>query len=147
MEIGIFNETNEVLEELKIIDDFLHFAAKKLKLEEAEFNVIIVGNKKIRELNKTYREKDVETDVISFALEDDNIVKNPGIRVLGDIYISIDKVKEQAELYDHSLLRELAFLAIHGFLHLLKYDHIDSKDEQIMFSLQKEILDEYGIKK
>ena len=67
------------------------------------------------------------------------------VRVLGDIYISIDKAKEQAESYGHSLKRELSFLTIHGLLHLLGYDHMEEEDEKKMFSLQELILNEYGI--
>ena len=67
--------------------------------------------------------------------------------MLGDIYISLDKVKEQAELYGHSFLRELCFLTIHGLLHLLGYDHMEKEDEIIMFKKQDEILDEFGITK
>ena len=74
-------------------------------------------------------------------------IKLPGIRLLGDIYISLDKLKEQAKEYGHSFLRELAFLTIHGFLHLLGYNHMDQKEEEIMFKKQELILDGYGIKK
>ncbi len=65
--------------------------------------------------------------------------------MLGDIYISIDKAKSQAEEYGHSLKRELSFLTVHGFLHLLGYDHMEKEDEIKMFSLQNEILKEYGV--
>lgn len=143
----IFNETNEDIEELETVEDLIHFAIKKMKLEDAIFNIIIVDNKKIRELNKMYRNKDTETDVISFALEDEKSVISPDIRVLGDIYISIDKARSQAEEFGHSLKRELSFLAVHGFLHLLQYDHMNETDEKIMFNLQEEILNEYGIKR
>ena len=68
-------------------------------------------------------------------------------QVLGDIYISIDKVKEQAKEYGHSEKRELAFLAVHGLLHLLGYDHMEKEDEKVMFSRQELILDGYGITK
>ena len=67
--------------------------------------------------------------------------------MLGDIYISIDKVKEQAKEYGHSEKRELAFLAVHGLLHLLGYDHMEKEDEKVMFSRQELILDGYGITK
>lgn len=147
MEKIIFNETNEDIEELETVEDLIHFAIKKMKLEDAIFNIIIVDNKKIRELNKMYRNKDTETDVISFALEDEKSVISPDIRVLGDIYISIDKARSQAEEFGHSLKRELSFLAVHGFLHLLQYDHMNETDEKIMFNLQEEILNEYGIKR
>ena len=69
------------------------------------------------------------------------------IRILGDIYISIDKTKEQAQEYGHSFFRELSFLTVHGMLHLLGYDHQNEQAEKIMFSLQDEILNEAGIKR
>ena len=103
-------------------------------------------NEKIQYLNKTYRNIDRETDVITFALEDDETVVNGSDeRILGDIYISLDKAKSQAEEYGHSLLRELSFLAVHGFYHLLGYDHMTEEDEKVMFGKQKEVLEEYGI--
>ena len=90
---------------------------------------------------------DRPTDVISFALEDDDTFISTDVRVLGDIYISIDKAKEQAESYGHSLKRELSFLTIHGILHLLGYDHMTNEEEKEMFNLQEMILNEYGIKR
>ena len=86
------------------------------------------------------------TYVITFALEDDKTF-NPEERVLGDIYISIEKAISQSLEYNHSLERELCFLAVHGLLHLLGYDHIKKEEEEVMFKLQGEILDEMGIKK
>ena len=147
MEIDIFNETSEVLdEELKKVHEVLIHGLKKLKIEEAVFNVIIVDNDYIHKLNKEYRNIDRETDVITFALEDDKTF-NPEIRILGDVYISIDKAKSQSIEYGHSLLRELCFLAVHGMLHLLGYDHMKKDEEKVMFNLQEEILDEMGIKR
>ena len=67
--------------------------------------------------------------------------------MLGDIYICVEKMKEQAELYNHSVLREMCFLTTHGLLHLLGYDHMEEDDEKVMFSLQEELLNEYGIKR
>ena len=144
-EIGFFNETNENITEIDEMKYFIDFSTNYLDLKEVEFNIIIVDNEKIHAINKEYRGIDRETDVISFALEDDKSMILVGNRVLGDIYISIDKAKEQANLYNHSLKRELCFLSIHGLLHLLGYDHMTKEDEEKMFSLQKEILDKYGI--
>ena len=141
----IFNETKEKLDnELEIVKKVLNHAEEKMEID-AIYNVIIVNNDYIHKLNKDYRGIDRETDVITFALEDDKTF-NPEIRILGDIYISIDKAKSQSIEYGHSLLRELCFLAVHGMLHLLGYDHMEKKDEEVMFSLQEEILDEMGIK-
>ncbi len=147
MEIDIFNETNEELDkELKKVHEVLIHGLKKLQIDEAIFNVIIVDNDYIHKLNKEYRNIDRETDVITFALEDDKTF-NPEVRILGDVYISIDKAKSQSVEYGHSLLRELCFLAVHGMLHLLGYDHMNKDDEKVMFTLQEEILDEMGIKR
>ena len=145
MEVDIFNETNVKLDdEMKLMKKVLSHGKEKLNVEDAIFNVIIVDNNYIHKLNKEYRGVDRETDVISFALEDDDTF-NPEERILGDIYISIDKAKEQSESYGHSLERELCFLAVHGFLHLLGYDHMMEEDEKVMFSLQDEILKEMNV--
>ena len=92
-----------------------------------------------------YRGIDKVTDVISFALEDvsDNI--HMDMRILGDIYVCIPKMIEQANTYGHSIKRELSFLVVHGLLHLLGYDHMDVQDEKVMFGLQELILNEAGI--
>ena len=143
----IINETNEDIKELENINEFLNFVVKKEKLKNCLFNVIIVDNDYIHKLNKEYRGIDRPTDVISFALEDEEDSIKLDFRVLGDIYISLDKTYEQAKLYDHSFLRELSFLTIHGLLHLLGYDHMVKEDEEVMFKKQEELLNEFGIKK
>ena len=143
--IGIFNETNEEIKELETVSKLIEFAIKHEKLDNLEFNIIIVDNNKIHELNKVYRGIDRVTDVITFALEDNKDFPKESVRILGDIYISIDKARSQAIEYGHSFLRELSFLTIHGFLHLLGYDHMNTQDEEIMFSKQEDILNEYGI--
>ena len=144
--IEIFIQVGEEIEELETVEKVLYSALEKEKLDNVSFNLIIVDNKYIHELNKIYRDIDRETDVITFALEDDDTVVNgSNERVLGDIYISLDKAKEQAKEYGHSLLRELSFLAVHGFYHLLGYDHMTKEDEEVMFGKQKEVLDSYGI--
>lgn len=143
----VFNETTEKIdieEEKKIIE----FALKHENLENVEFNVIFVDAKTIQEINKEYRNIDRVTDVISFALEDGetNINFEFG-RLLGDIYICVDKMKQQAEEYGHSLLREQGFLTIHGLLHLLGYDHMTKEEEKVMFEKQELILNDYGLKR
>lgn len=123
-------------------------ALKTLQYENAnnaEASIIITDNQEIRKINKEYRNIDKETDVISFALEDDETFINIPVRILGDIYISIDKAKLQAEEYGHSLKRELAFLTVHGMLHLLGFDHMNKEDEKVMFKKQDEILNELEI--
>ena len=113
-------------------------------------SVSIVDNRYIHKINKKYRGIDRPTDVISFAFLDsennyDKILFSPGPVVLGDIYISLDKAKEQAEEYGHSLHRELSFLFVHGLLHLLGYDHMNKEDEERMFKLQEDILSTKGV--
>ncbi len=147
-ELEIFNQTDEEISELETVKDVLNYAIKKEKLENVIFNVIIVDNNYIHELNKNYRHIDRETDVITFALEDEKDMVIPDDeRVLGDIYISIDKARSQAKEYGHSLLRELSFLAVHGFYHLLGYDHMTKEEEVVMFSKQEEVLHECNIER
>lgn len=148
MNIEVFNETNDNLEkELNELKELLYNICKDEALNEGEFNIIIVDNNKIQELNKEYRNIDTVTDVISFALEDDDTYKLDNYRMLGDIYICVDKVHSQAEEYGHSFKRELSFLAVHGLLHLLGYDHMEEKEEKIMFGKQEEVLSRYGIER
>lgn len=146
--IEVFNQTNVEISELKEVEKVLLGAIEKENLTNVEFNVIIVDNNYIHELNKNYRNIDKETDVITFALEDEKTVILPDDkRVLGDIYISIDKARQQSNEYGHTLLRELTFLAVHGFYHLLGYDHLTEEEEKIMFAKQEEVLELYGIKR
>ena len=146
-QVEIYNEYKKDIEDLELLKNFIDFCVKKLRLKKVCFNVIIVDDDYIHKLNKEYRNIDRPTDVITFALEDNKVIDIPDCRVLGDIYISYDKVLEQAKEYEHSFKRELCFLTIHGMLHLLGYDHINKEDEEKMFKLQKELLDNYGIKK
>lgn len=118
---------------------------KHENVKKAYFSIIFVDENKIQELNKEYRGIDKITDVISFALEDNEDSIYNDMRVLGDIYICIPRAKEQAENYGHSIKRELSFLTVHGLLHLLGYDHIKKADEEKMFALQELILNEEGI--
>lgn len=143
----IFNETNETINELTGLKELLDYALNYLKINNAEFNVIIIDNERIHEMNREYRGVDRPTDVITFALEDHQDIEFEDIRLLGDIYISIEKARSQAEEYGHSLKREISFLTIHGLLHLLGYDHMNEADEKEMFQLQNDILDSYGIKR
>ena len=117
-QIEVINETEETIDELKIISKLLEYAVDFEKLNNVTFNVIIVHNDEIHKLNREYRHIDRETDVITFALEDEEMMNFSDQRILGDIYISVDKARSQAEEYGHSFLRELAFLTVHGFYHL-----------------------------
>nr|WP_239549204.1 rRNA maturation RNase YbeY [Scopulibacillus daqui] len=149
----MYDETGELKkEDQHLIIDLLEHAAGRLKIEEeAELSVTFVDNKRIQEINAEYRHKDQPTDVISFALEEQgenevNIIdEGTAPRVLGDIIVSLPKAHEQAEYYGHSFQRELGFLVVHGFLHLLGYDHMTEEDEKEMFSLQDDILESYGL--
>lgn len=146
MSVEVFNKTEKEVVELEKVREVLLGALKKEDLDDGTFNLIIVDNEYIQMLNKNYRGIDKITDVITFALEDeDSLVLPDNMRVLGDIYISIDKAISQAEEYGHSLLRELAFLSVHGFYHLLGYDHQTPEEEKIMFQKQEEVLSSYEI--
>ncbi|MCO4850099.1 rRNA maturation RNase YbeY [Bacillus vallismortis] len=152
--IDIIDETGSVSEEmLKEVENLLQFAAVREGVQDqAEVSVTIVTNEDIQQINKEYRGKDAPTDVISFALEEEGegeveIVGAEIPPVLGDIIISADRTREQAEEYNHSFKRELGFLAVHGFLHLLGYDHMTKEEEEEMFTKQKDLLDAYGLKR
>lgn len=141
----IFNETDcDLEEEIDKLHEFITFVLKEEKLENVEFNIIFIDNPRIHEINLTYRGVDRPTDVISFALEDNKTI-DLGVRLLGDIYISIDKAKEQATSFGHSLRREISFLAVHGLLHLLGYDHMTEEEEKVMFAKQEELLQKFQI--
>ena len=144
---NIYNNTEYNLKkEIKCIKKILNHAIAVEGLKDIYFNVILVDNPTIHDLNKEYRNIDRETDVISFALLDEKEEENYSSKtVLGDIYISVDKAIEQSKDYGHTLIRELCFLSIHGLLHLLGYDHMNKKDEEIMFKKQEDLLEEFKI--
>ena len=140
-EFDIYNETDyDLTEEINCIKEIMVHALEHEKVKNSCFNIIIVNEDKIREINKTYRKKDSVTDVISFALMDTTEHVKLEKDVLGDIYICLEQAKKQAKEYDHSLIRELCFLSVHGLLHLLGYDHMNEEDEKIMFEKQELIL-------
>ena len=124
--------------------------------ELLEMSLSIVSPEQIQELNKSFREVDKVTDVLSFPTCDnptrgaitvvcEDVNPETDLVNIGDIVICLERAKEQAKEYGHSLKRELAFLSLHGLLHLLGYDHIEPDDEKQMIALQKEILDQAGI--
>ncbi|MGE7985211.1 rRNA maturation RNase YbeY [Lysinibacillus fusiformis] len=150
--IDFTDETNEVAaQHTELVEKLLQHAASVENIEpETEVSVTFVTNDTIQDINREYRGKDQPTDVISFALEElgegEVAVTFEGMpRVLGDIIISTDRAKEQAEEYNHSFERELGFLAVHGFLHLLGYDHMEPEEEKVMFTKQDEILQTFGL--
>lgn len=147
-----FMDETETLEqkELDFVRKLLEHAAKKEEVSNSEVSVTFVTDAMIRDINREYRSKDQPTDVISFAMEElgegeTAIVGSTEPRMLGDIVISLDRTKEQANDYGHSFERELGFLAVHGFLHLLGYDHMTAEDEKKMSARQEEILLSLGI--
>ena len=131
-------------ENYEYLRDVIEYVLKKFNEENSILNVIFINDEIMHEMNRDYRGIDRTTDVLSFALNDNKRIETE-INVLGDIYISIDKMKSQALDYEHSEKRELSFLCVHGILHLLGYDHMNESDEKVMFGLQKEILEELGI--
>lgn len=131
MKTNIVNYFNDI-DYTPVINNVLQTASKLLDLENKEINIILVDNDYIQNLNKTYRQKDYPTDVLTFDDGTDNY--------LGDVFVSIDKCEEQRIEFAHSFDRELGFLTCHGLLHTLSYDHLTKKDEEIMNALQEKIL-------
>ena len=124
------------------LDGVIKRCLKHEKVKNANFSIVFVDNEKIQFLNKNYRNIDRITDVISFAFEDNERIVYNNVRFLGEIYICIPRMIEQSLMYGHSEERELAFLTVHGLLHLLGYDHMNEEDEKEMFMLQEVILNE-----
>ncbi|MFD1030756.1 rRNA maturation RNase YbeY [Metaplanococcus flavidus] len=149
--IDFMDETETLAQsDIEFVEKILQHAAKNEEIADAEVSVSFVTNDRIQEINRDYREKDQPTDVISFAMEERGegevlIQDSAEPRVLGDIIISLDRTKEQATDYGHSFERELGFLAVHGFLHLLGYDHMNDQEEKKMFAKQDVILNSLGI--
>lgn len=125
------------------------FSEEKLKDLNFYLSITLTSPKEIHKLNKEYRNVDKETDVLSFPMfekaEIDNIIeiqkKNLVPEPIGDIVISIEKVKEQAKEYGHSFERELSYMIVHGFYHIMGYDHIEEKDKVIMRPKEEKILE------
>ncbi|WP_342601379.1 rRNA maturation RNase YbeY [Psychrobacillus sp. FSL H8-0483] len=152
LELDLMDETNTLSEEtIALVEKVLQSAGEQLDIKEgSEVSVTFVTNDVIQEINKTYRKKDMPTDVISFAMEEMGegemeILDADIPTMLGDIVISVERTIEQAESYGHSFERELCFLAVHGFLHLLGYDHGTEEQEIEMFGLQETILQAFGL--
>lgn len=159
MDLEIYDKTKDGVDEkhIELVKNVLQFASKQLNLKDnTEMSVTFVNNDEIKEINSKYRGVDRATDVISFAIEDgedefplimDDEMASEIPENIGDIFVSIDKVAEQAEFLNHSYERELGFLVVHGFLHLNGYDHMKQEDEDIMFPLQRKIMDDYGLER
>ena len=138
----IINLYNNLEEEIKFDYEGIINTFQKGLEEEKEVSLILVSLEEIHRMNKEYRGLDRPTDVISFE-ETDEEDEN----YLGDIFICIDKVYEQAKSYEHSNEREFAFLLLHGILHLSGYDHIEKEDEIVMFKKQDELLEKLGFRR
>ncbi|WP_339250617.1 rRNA maturation RNase YbeY [Sporosarcina sp. FSL W8-0480] len=155
LDIYFDDRTEKVTEDtIKLIQDVLDHAAKMENLSgNPEVSVTFMSDEEIRQVNAEYRGKDKATDVISFALEEMSegevaIVQEEDMPVvLGDIIISVETAKRQAVEYGHDEKREIGFLALHGFLHLLGYDHMTEEDEKKMFGRQKDILSSFGLER
>ena len=162
MYIEMVDETGQVSEEiLKQTQEILEFAAQKTGKEKKEMAVTFVSNARSHELNLEYRDTDRPTDVISLeykpdldiAVDEEDLLDHPELAemledfdaYIGELFISVDKAREQAEEYGHSFEREMGFLAVHGFLHINGYDHYTPEEEAEMFGLQEEILTAYGL--
>lgn len=122
--------------EIEKIEKYCEYLNKALKNDKS-YSIVAMSNEEIQQINREFRNIDRVTDVLSFEEHLDDY--------LGDILISIEKTKEQAIEYGHSFERELLFLITHGFLHLNSYDHMNEKEEKIMFDLQRKLLEEYGV--
>ncbi len=146
MEYELTNLTNEKVD-LQLLDKVVCKVSKLLNINNSFVSIVLTDNKHIHEINKTYRNIDRETDVISFAFMDNDENIKSDITDLGEIYISLEKAHSQAEDYNHSFEREICFLLVHGLLHLLGYDHMNEKDEKEMFGLQDEILSSLGVER
>ena len=142
--LNIVNKTkyNDFKRFYPLLEEYYQRTLKALKLKDKYvLSLIIVSSRAIKTINSDYRNIDKVTDVISFALLDSgDIMETDGQIELGDIFINRNRVLSQAKEYGHSVKREFVFLFVHGFLHLLGYDHMNSKDEKEMFDLQKKII-------
>ena len=153
MNLLIDNRTEELLT-AELEEAILKAAAESLKYEafdeNCEISVSIVDNEEIRQINKQFRNIDRATDVLSFPMltfeegEEAEVNENDEI-ILGDIIISLERAREQAEEYGHTLLREVGFLAVHSTLHLLGFDHMEEPYTSVMRSREKEILDKMDL--
>ena len=151
-----FENEEENKEYIELIEKVVEtcFLEEKLENTNLYLNVILTDPETIRETNKKYREIDKETDVLSFPMfekeEIKQIIEKTGPEceiedVLGDIMISIPRVKEQAKEYGHSVTRELAYMVVHGFYHVMGYDHIKEEDKVIMRPKEENILSKLNI--
>lgn len=148
MEVYIENTQNKIPVNRNLVtklNETMNKAAEIHGLSSQEMSIIFVDNIQIQKINRDYRDKDQVTDVISFALNDDDTAFAWEKNNLGDIYISLERAKEQSIDYGHSFDREVCYLAVHGLLHLLGYDHINKDDKEKMREKEEEIMAEVGL--
>lgn len=146
-------EKNINTDQINLIEKVIQKAAEMEQINNSEISISLVDDERITEFNSYYRGLEQPTDVLSFAMneidsEDVEIIFEEDsdiINTLGDIIISIPRTIKQAEEYNHSFERELAFLAVHGFLHLIGYDHSTEVEEAEMFSKQENILNNLNL--
>ena len=137
--VSLLNEYGKVDIPERKIKEIIKFVLKEMEKDNSEISLVLCNNDYIHFYNKEYRNKDYPTDVLSFV-DGERIGK---ITYLGDIIISIDKVKSQSEEYGVSFEEEFSRLLVHGILHLLGYDHETSEeDEKLMMSIQDKLVDE-----
>lgn len=141
----IINFVNETKTDTKAMEKLINKIFKQFKHRKDIFSIIFVDKEEIQRINKEYRNIDRITDVISFAYNDDETDTAYAGDEIGDIFICLDRAAEQAVEYEHSLEREVGFLAVHGYLHLKGYDHMTKEEEKVMFTLQEEILEKAGL--
>lgn len=146
MDVSIENEYG-YQEDFSYLLEVIDMALKIENVAHAVFTIVFVNEERIKKINRECRGIDRVTDVISFAFEETKDFVCPDYRFLGEIYVCIPRMEEQALLYGHSKKRELSFLVVHGILHLLGYDHMEKREEEEMFHKQELILDAAGIKR
>ncbi|MBS9338214.1 rRNA maturation RNase YbeY [Fructobacillus sp. M2-14] len=160
MDLALIDQTKDGVTQFHqdLVTYVLDYAGKYINLpDNTEMSVTFMNNDAIQAYNRDYRGKDKPTDVISFAIEEDGddtpVLADPEMdaeiaKNIGDILVSVDIIESQAEYLGHSFERELGFLVVHGFLHLNGYDHmLGDKEEKEMFDLQRNILDDYGLRR
>ena len=144
-----FEDIEENEEYLEIIKNVIKkcYEVENMEKSNLYINIILTNPQNIRKINNQYRNIDKETDVLSFPMfeksEIDDIIKKQDFNtkdILGDIIISIDRVKDQAIEYEHSFERELSYMVVHGFYHLMGYDHMEENDKKIMRKKEEDVL-------
>lgn len=151
MEIIISNYPEELQVPQEYVDNVTAAAAMVGKLygvDDGEVSITLTNNDYIHQLNKQYRQIDRPTDVLSFALnesDEPDIAGGMAVNVLGDLIISVERAEEQAADYGHSVRREMAFLTVHGMLHLLGYDHMEEAEREEMEAEQRFVMEKLGI--